>query len=171
MEIKTTLTQNGALRLLAKAFKDNKEIKKLIAFDKVAPLAAEEVKKVIKEGKGLRTLRPSTKEIRRNRGHNVNTPLFASGALYDSIKAKGDRIEFNAYGRFQAEGFIPEQIPIIRNNKVAFFKNKTGIQVPPRNPFVALSGKELADKIQQEVSKNMPEMIKKIMRVGVKTKL
>ena len=160
MEIKTTLTQNGALRLLAKAFKDNKEIKKLIAFDKVAPLAAEEVKKVIKEGKTLRTLRPVTKEIRRRRGHNVNTPLFASGAFYDSIKAKGDRIEFNKYGRFQAEGFTTGADSWIPNEEVPF-----------RNPFIALTSKELADKIQQEVSKNMPEMIKKIMRVGVKTKL
>ena len=170
MEIKTTLTQNGALRLLAKAFKDNKEIKKLIAFDKVTPLAAEEVKKVIKEGKTLKTLRPVTRKIRRFRRDNptkavpqvlsLSKPLYVSGALHDSIKAKGDRIEFNKYGRLQAEGFTTGADSLIPNKVV-----------PPRNPFVALTSKELADKIQQEVSKNMPEMIKKIMRVGVKTKL
>ena len=170
MQIKTTITQKGSLNLLARTFKNKKEIKKLINFDNFSPLLADAMKKVISDGNVLRTLRESTRNIRRNRNQNVNKPLFATGALHDSIKSKGDRIEFNKYGRFQAEGFVPEYIPVIRKDKIHFFKNKTGIKVPPRNFLLAIKSKETASAVQKEVSKHMPIMIKKIMRVGIKVK-
>ena len=170
MQIKTTLTQKGSLYLLARTFKNKKEVKKLINFDNFSPLIAEAMKKVISDGNVLRTLRPSTKKIRKQRAHNVNKPLFATGALHDSIKPIKNGVEFNKYGRFQAEGFTPKQIPVIRKDKIHFFKNKRGIKVPPRNFTLAIKSKETATAIQKEVSKNMPAMIKKIMRVGVSVK-
>ena len=170
MQIKTTLTQKGSLNLLARTFKNKKEVKKLINFDNFSPLLADAMKKVISDGNVLRTLRPSTKEIRRQRGHNVNKPLFATGALHDSIKPTKNGVEFNKYGRFQAEGFVPEYIPVARKGKIRFFENEKGIKVPPRNFTLAIKNKEVASAIQKEVADGMPAMIKKIMRVGVSVK-
>ena len=164
MQIKTTITQKGSLNLLARTFKNNEEIKKLINFDSFSPLLADAMKKVISDGNVLRTLRPSTREIRRQRGHNVNKPLFATGALHDSIKPKGDRIEFNKYGRHQAQGFTVSTDKPFRNGSME------GKTVPPRNFLLAINNKETTDAIQKEVSKHMPAMIQKIMRVGIKVK-
>ena len=159
MQIKTTITQKGSLNLLSRTFKNNEEIKKLINFDNIAPLSAKEMKKVISDGNVLRTQRPVTKKIRRQRGHNVNKPLFATGALHDSIKPIKNGVEFNKYGRFQAEGFTTDLDSMIPDK-----------EVPARNFLLAITSKETADAIQKEVSKNMPAMIKKIMRVGVSVK-
>ena len=169
MQIKTTITQKGSLNLLKRTFKSNEEIRKLIKFNNVTPLAVEEIKKGIKEGKNLKTLRPVTRKIRRYRRDNpteavpqvlsLSKPLYASGALHDSVKQKGNRIEFNGYGRLQAEGFTTASNSMIPNK-----------QVPARNFLVALTSKELASKIQKEISKHMPVMIQKIMRVGMKVK-
>ena len=164
MEIKTTLTQKGSLNLLARTFKNKKEVKKLINFDNFSPLLADAMKKVISDGNVLRTLRPSTKEIRRQRGHNVNKPLFATGALHDSIKPIKNGVEFNRYGRHQAQGFTVSTDKPFRNGSME------GKTVPPRNFTLAIKNKETATAIQKEVSKNMPAMIKKIMRVGVSVK-
>ena len=81
MQIKTTITQKGSLNLLARTFKNNKEIKKLINFDNFSPLLADAMKKVISDGNVLRTLRPVTKKIRKERGHNVNN-LYLLLGLY-----------------------------------------------------------------------------------------
>ena len=159
MQIKTTITQKGSLNLLARTFKNKKEIKKLINFDNFSPLLADAMKKVISDGNVLRTLRPSTKEIRRQRGHNVNKPLFATGALHDSIKPTKNGVSFNYYGRLQAEGFTTDSDSMIPNQ-----------EVPARNFLLAINNKETADAIQKEVSKHMPAMIQKIMRVGMKAK-
>jgi hypothetical protein len=159
MQIKTTLTQKGSLNLLARTFKNKKEVKKLINFDNFSPLLADAMKKVISDGNVLRTLRPVTKKIRRERGHNVNKPLFATGALHDSIKPIKNGVEFNKYGRFQAQGFTTGSKTMIPNK-----------QVPPRNFTLAIKNKEVASAIQKEVADGMPAMIKKIMRVGVSVK-
>ena len=45
MQIKTTITQKGSLNLLKRTFKSNEEIRKLIKFNNVTPLAVEEIKK------------------------------------------------------------------------------------------------------------------------------
>ena len=164
MQIKTTITQKGSLNLLARTFKNKKEIKKLINFDNFSPLLADAMKKVISDGNVLRTLRPITKKIRRERGHNVNKPLFATGALHDSIKPKGNRVEFNKYGRHQAQGFTVRTDKPFRNGSME------GKTVPPRNFLLAINNKETTDAIQKEVSRTMPAMIKKIMRVGMKVK-
>ena len=164
MQIKTTITQKGSLNLLARTFKNNKEIKKLINFDNFSPLLADAMKKVISDGNVLRTLRPVTKKIRKERGHNVNKPLFATGALHDSIKPKGNRVEFNKYGRHQAQGFTVSTDKPFRNGSME------GKTVPPRNFTLAINNKETTDAIQKEVSRTMPAMIKKIMRVGMKVK-
>ena len=170
MQTKITLTQEGSLDTLIEAFGDIKEIKKLINFDNFSPLIANGMKKVISDGGVLRTLRKSTQNIRRVRGHNVNKPLFATGALHNSIKPFKDGVQFNEYGRHQAAGFVPEYIPTVKKGKISFFKNKSGISVPPRNFTLAIENKETAEAIRQEISKNMPSMIKKRMRVGVKVK-
>ena len=159
MQIKTTITQKGSLNLLARTFKNKKEIKKLINFDNFSPLLADAMKKVISDGNVLRTLRPVTKEIRRERGHNVNKPLFATGALHDSIKPTKNGVSFNYYGRLQAEGFTTDSDSMIPNQ-----------EVPARNFLLAINNKETADAIQKEVSKHMPVMIQKIMSVGIKVK-
>ena len=44
MNIKFTVKSDGSLKLLARTFKNKKEIKKLINFDNVTPLAVEEIK-------------------------------------------------------------------------------------------------------------------------------
>ena len=167
MQIKTTITQKGSLNLLARTFKNKKEIKKLINFDNFSPLLADAMKKVISDGNVLRTLRPITKKIRRERGHNVNKPLFATGALHDSIKPKGNRVEFNLYGRHQAQGFVVETGKTKKKFRNGSMEGKT---VPPRNFTLAINNKETTDAIQKEVSRTMPAMIKKIMRVGMKVK-
>ena len=164
MQIKTTITQKGSLNLLARTFKNKKEIKKLINFDNFSPLLADAMKKVISDGNVLRTLRPVTKKIRRERGHNVNKPLFATGALHDSIKPIKNGVEFNRYGRHQAQGFTVSTDKPFRNGSME------GKTVPPRNFTLAIKNKETATAIQKEVSKNMPKMIKEIMRVGVSVK-
>ena len=164
MQIKTTITQKGSLNLLARTFKNNKEIKKLINFDNFSPLLADAMKKVISDGNVLRTLRPVTKKIRRERGHNVNKPLFATGALHDSIKPIKNGVEFNRYGRHQAQGFTVSTDKPFRNGSME------GKKVPPRNFTLAIKNKEVASAIQKEVADGMPAMIKKIMRVGVSVK-
>ena len=177
MKITTTITQKGSLKLFADTFKDSKKISKLLLEKgNITALAAEEMKEVIKSGKNLRTLRPSTMEIRRQRREGIGSKvdlekpkpkhlsksLFDTGALHDSIKPTQKGVNLLTYGVHQAKGFT-----VSNKYRGGAMRGKT---VPPRNFLVALTSKKVSTAIQKEVSKNMPKMIKEIMRVGVSVK-
>lgn len=168
--------------MLAEFFSDRNEIKKVIGkAENYTPLLAEEMKKVIADGGILRSLRDSTKNVRRLRGHNITKPLFASGALYDSIEATKNGVRFLDYGIDQARGFTPTYVPALnRDGEVysteksnaegglALKPNKKGISVPPRNFLISVNNEKVAKRIRKRISGNLPKVIAKNMRVGIK---
>ena len=164
MQIKTTITQKGSLNLLARTFKNKKEIKKLINFDNFSPLLADAMKKVISDGNVLRTLRPVTKKIRKERGHNVNKPLFATGALHDSIKPTNTGVEMKEYGIWHAVGFN------VKTNKPFRHGTMEGKDVPRRRFHLAVMNEKTAKRISNEVGKNLSKNIKKAIGAGMVTK-
>jgi len=171
-EIRFKISQKGSLKELSSFFSDKEMVKKVIGKEEdYTSLLAEEMKKVIKDGNVLRTLRDSTEQVRRLRGHNVTKPLFASGALYDSIKATKNGVSFLDYGAEQIRGFTPKYVPG-RNieEKLSFKLNKNGIPVEGRNFTVSVNNKRVAEQIRKKVSKNLPKVIAKNMRVGIKVK-
>ena len=165
--------------MLAEFFSNRKEIKKVIGkAENYTPLLAEEMKKVIADGGILRSLRDSTKKVRRLRGHNITKPLFATGALYDSIKATKNGVSLNGYGVFQSQGFTPDYVPgrnkagapyiSKKTKKVSLKPNDGGISVPPRNFLISVNNEKVAKRIRKRISGNLPKVIAKNMRVGIK---
>ncbi len=79
--------------------------------------SAEASKKAIDSGL-TPPLEESTKNIRKKRKQPVNPPLKATGALYKSIKQKGDSLEMLYYGRLHNKGFTTKSNSMIPNKKV-----------------------------------------------------
>ena len=67
------------------------------------------------EGSGLRT---STLNIRQKKGITGTKPLFETGNLYRSIKAKGDTLTMVEYGKLQHDGFITRASSMVPKKKV-----------------------------------------------------
>ena len=108
--------------------------------------SAKESRNAIKSGVNP-PLEDSTIAVRKLRGISGNTPLLATGNLYNSIRANEDKLEFVRYGKYHREGFIPKYIPAVNKfgepyisdragnslGGVAMMPNIKGINVPPRN--------------------------------------
>ena len=183
MKVDYNITSKGNIKLLGKAFGEKDRIIRLLGRKKdYTVLLADEMKDVIKGGKVLRRLRPSTIKVRKLRGQGQK-PLFATGELYNSIKGTKTGVTMLKYGTHQAEGFVPAYVPATNKSKepyinqsgkyegkVALKPNNNEIEVPSRNFLVAINSPKTAKSIQKLISKNMPKMIKKIMKVGIKTK-
>ena len=106
MEISFKTTQKGNLQLLADIFENKGKTKFLIGKEEnYTPLLAEEMKKVISDGNVLIPLKKSTRDIRSERGIAGNKPLFATGALHDSIKPTNTGVEMEEYGIWHSVGF------------------------------------------------------------------
>ena len=123
-----------------------------------AKSSAEESRNAIKSGL-TQQLEESTTEVRKLRGILGNTPLLATGALYDSIKAvqegETSALQFKKYGQYHREGFTPSKIPIIKDDRLIFINNKESIEVPPRNftRIGKLKTKDFQDKIIKALRK------------------
>ena len=63
-------------------------------------------KKTIDSGK-LKSIKQSTKRWRKSEGYPTNPPLKASGTLYNSIKASGNKLEIIQYGKWHNDGEVP----------------------------------------------------------------
>lgn len=80
--------------------------------------SAEASKKAIDSGL-TPPLQESTIDIRKKRKQPVSPPLKATGALYKSIKQKGDSLEMLFYGRLHNEGFRTGLNSMISDKKVS----------------------------------------------------
>ncbi len=96
---------------------------------------------------GLQPLTDVTKQIRKIKGISGNTPLKATGKLYNSIKNKKNALVMEKYGIYHQEGFTPKKKPLVINKKVVtgqggkpFFVNNTSVTVPAR-PFISIDAK------------------------------
>ena len=63
-------------------------------------------KKTIDSGK-LKSIKQSTKRWRKSEGHPTSPPLKASGTLYNSIKARDNKLEIIQYGKWHNDGKVP----------------------------------------------------------------
>ena len=63
-------------------------------------------------------LRKSTVHVRKSRGRGGNKPLFDTGNLYRSIKAKKRVINHAAYGEYHIDGYTTGSTSMIPNKKV-----------------------------------------------------
>ena len=127
--------------------------------------STEGIKRRIMDG-GLTPLKDSTMKIRQERGISGAKPLFATGALYNSITEQGDGIRMLEYGAFHHEGFTPKKIPYKsllskRKGKTFFVNNTSNIPVPAR-PFILPDLKEL---------NNAAAILVKEMRKALTTKM
>ena len=165
MEISFKTTQKGNLQLLADIFKDKGKTKFLIGKEEnYTPLLAEEMKKVISDGNVLIPLKKSTRDIRRERGIAGNKPLFATGALHDSIKPTNTGVEMKEYGIWHAVGFN------VKTNKPFRHGTMEGKDVPRRRFHLAVMNEKTAKRISNEVGKNLSKNIKKAIGAGMVTK-
>ena len=161
MEISFKTTQKGNLQLLADIFKDKGKTKFLIGKEEnYTPLLAEEMKKVISDGNVLIPLKKSTRDIRRERGIAGNKPLFATGALHDSIKPTNTGVEMKEYGIWHSVGFTTGANSMI-----------PGKNVPRRRFHLAVMNEKTAKRISNEVGKNLSKNIKKAIGAGMVTKI
>lgn len=86
------------------------------------------------------TLKKSTREIRTKRGQSTDKPLYASGALYKSIRKDKNRLKMKGYGGLHEEGFITDSKSMIPNKNV------------PARPFISI-GKISTEKMIKEMRK------------------
>jgi phage gpG-like protein len=71
-----------------------------------ADVVAKDSKKFIESGKVRPTLsKESTKEIRKKRGQNTTKPLYATGALANSLSKSKKGLRMKSYGTLHLEGF------------------------------------------------------------------
>tara|TARA_Y100000034_G_scaffold104389_1_gene130894 strand:+ start:305 stop:883 length:579 start_codon:yes stop_codon:yes gene_type:complete len=185
MEIKVKLVTKGNVENLIKYLKKSqtdtragKGLKDTLSYKNLIIASADEIKRTIFEGKTFRTLKRSTQRVRKLRGHNVQKPLYASGALYESIKPVKGGVEVIDYGVHQANGFVPDNVPArnkmnrpYTNSKmeksvgnVALKKNTKGIVVPARN-FLTLPS-AFAEKQLKKVVNEFGGRINQILRGG-----
>ena len=104
----------------------------------------ESSKAFMKSGGVTPKLKPSTIQIRNARGTGGSTPLYETGALADSLKAKKEGIWGLHYGELHYKGYKPKQIPfkVVKGEQEWFMPNTKGIKVPAR-PFIFPSKKTI----------------------------
>ena len=140
----------------------SEEFQKDITSLTTKPIASS-AKEVLKTGSGLKPLEKSTIAIRSHRGVGGTTPLYATGRLYNSIKATKKGLKMLKYGTLhnRAKGYRPKYIPIIdRNNKEKRILNKKGIRVPQRK-FLSVDIKD-KPKVESKIAQKFKERLKKI---------
>lgn len=74
----------------------------------------------------------TTMQVRKIRGISGDKPLYATGALYNSIKEVKDGVQMMEYGLLHDKGFKPTNIPVVRKNYYMMMKNLNTL-VPKRN--------------------------------------
>ena len=121
----------------------------------------ESSKAFMKSGGVTPKLEKSTIDIRRMRGSGGTTPLYETGALADSLKAKKEGIWGLHYGELHYKGFKPKQIPfkIVKGEKEWFMPNTKGIRVPARD-FIAMD----AAKMKKPINKLMKQIGKALKK-------
>lgn len=77
--------------------------------EKVA-LNSEKVSKANIDSGRLAPLKESTKKWRKREGFPVSPPLKASGKMYDSIKAEGNKLSLLRYGKYHNDGKVPTTV-------------------------------------------------------------
>ena len=164
MEISFKITQKGNLQVLADIVEDKGKTIFLIGKkENYTRLLAEEMKEVISAGNVLIPLKESTKDIRRRRKgiafKSMTKPLYATGALHDSIKPTKDGVNIEPYGIWHAVGFDTGAKSMIPNK-----------DVPRRRFHAAVMNEKTAKRISNEISKNLSKNIKKAIGAGMKTK-
>ena len=166
MQISFNITQKGRLQVLADILKDKgKTIFSLnLKKENYTFLLAEEMKKVISDGNVLIPLKESTKDIRRRRKgiafKSMTKPLYATGALHDSIKATKDGVEMKGYGIQHAMGFKTDFKSMIPNK-----------EVPRRRFHLAVMNEKTANRIRNEIKENVSEGLRKAIGAGMVTKI
>ena len=95
----------------------------------------------MKSGGVTPKLEKSTIDIRRARGTGGTTPIYETGALAKSLKAKKEGIWGLHYGKDQYEGFTTHKNSMIPNKVV-----------PPRN-FIAMDSDKMAKPINTLMKK------------------
>jgi len=166
MKISFNITQKGNLQVLADIFENKGKTKFLIGKkENYTPLLAEEMKKVISDGNVLIPLKKSTRDIRRERGIAGNKPLYATGALHDSIKPTKTGVEMKKYGIWHAVGFDVETKKPFRHGVME------GKDVPRRRFHLAVMNEKTANRIRNEISKNFSKNLKKAIGAGMVTKI
>jgi hypothetical protein len=161
MKISFNITQKGNLQVLADIFENKGKTKFLIGKkENYTPLLAEEMKKVISDGNVLIPLKKSTRDIRRERGIAGNKPLYATGALHDSIKPTKTGVKMKKYGIWHAVGFDTGAKSMIPNK-----------DVPRRRFHAAVMNEKTAKRISNEISKTFSKNLKKAIGAGMVTKI
>ena len=92
-------------------------------------------------------LEDSTRQIRSKRSQPENPPLKASGALYNSIKQKGNKLTMLPYGNLHQKGFTTGSSSWIPNKKV------------PARPFISTSVKN-----RKKITTQFMRVLKKALR-------
>ena len=169
MEISFKITQKGNLQVLADIVEDKGKTIFLIGKkENYTRLLAEEMKEVISAGNVLIPLKESTKDIRRRRKgiafKSMTKPLYATGALHDSIKPTKDGVNIEPYGIWHAVGFDVKTKTPFRHGVME------GKNVPRRRFHAAVMNEKTAKRISNEISKNLSKNIKKAIGAGMKTK-
>ena len=121
----------------------------------------ESSKAFMKSGGVTPKLKPSTIQIRNARGTGGTSPLYETGALANSLKAKKEGIWGLHYGELHYKGFKPKQIPfkIVKGEREWFMPNTKGIRVPARN-FIAMDAAKMKKPINN-LMKQIGKALKK----------
>ena len=165
MQISFNITQKGRLQVLADILKKKGKTVFLIGKkENYTRLLAEEMKKVISDGNVLIPLKESTKDIRRRRKgiafKSMTKPLYATGALHDSIKPTKDGVSIEEYGIWHAVGFDTGVNSMIPNK-----------DVPRRRFHVAVMNEKTANRVRNEIGRNLSKNISKAVGSGMVTKI
>ena len=165
MQISFNITQKGRLQILADILKKKGKTVFLIGKkENYTRLLAEEMKKVISDGNVLIPLKESTKDIRRRRKgiafKSMTKPLYATGALHDSIKPTKDGVSIEEYGIWHAVGFDTGVNSMIPNK-----------DVPRRRFHVAVMNEKTANRVRNEIGRNLSKNISKAVGSGMVTKI
>ena len=165
MQISFNITQKGRLQVLADILKKKGKTVFLIGKkENYTRLLAEEMKKVISDGNVLIPLKESTKDIRRRRKgiafKSMTKPLYATGALHDSIKPTKDGVSIEEYGIWHAVGFDTGVNSMIPNK-----------DVPRRRFHVAVMNEKTANRIRNEIKENVSKGLRKAIGAGMVTKI
>ena len=95
-------------------------------------------KEDISAGKIVPKLKKSTLDRRKRAGISGDRPLYATGALHDSLKRVKSGIEMKRYGKFHQEGFLNHGHPV------------------DARPFIAIPKMEsLSAKFRDEIVKSL----------------
>jgi len=95
-------------------------------------------KKDIADGRIVPKLKKSTLERRRRAGISGDRPLYATGALHNSLKRVKNGIEMKGYGKLHQEGFMNHGHPV------------------DARPFIAIPNmRALSSKFRDEMIKSL----------------